>query len=79
MESQIITPVMDRLNHYGQVRALVFGNHTACYVCPSLVCHVLCYSGPTCRTSGGRAVPAQEPMQADFFRHQADIWQAVAG
>ena len=26
-----------------------------------------------------RAVPAQGPMQADFFRHQADIWQAVAG
>ena len=27
-----------------------------------------------------RAVPADEgPMQADFFRHQADIWQAVAG
>ena len=25
-----------------------------------------------------RAVPAQGPMQADFFRHQADIWQAVA-
>ena len=22
-----LTPVMDRLNHYGQVRALVFGNH----------------------------------------------------
>ena len=26
-----------------------------------------------------RAVPAQGPMQADFFRHQADIWQAAAG
>ena len=26
-----------------------------------------------------RAVAAQGPMQADFFRHQADIWQAVAG
>ena len=25
-----------------------------------------------------RAVPAQGPMQADFFRHQAGIWQAVA-
>ena len=24
-----------------------------------------------------RAVPAQGPMQADFFRHQADIWQAA--
>ena len=23
-----------------------------------------------------RAVPAQGPMQADFFRHQAGIWQA---
>ena len=22
-----------------------------------------------------RAVPAEGPMQADFFRHQADIWQ----
>ena len=22
-----LTPVMDRLNHYGRVRALVFGNH----------------------------------------------------
>ena len=26
-----------------------------------------------------RAVPAEGPMQADFFRHQADIWQAAAG
>ena len=25
---------------------------------------------------GARAVPAQGPMQADFFRHQAGIWQA---
>ena len=22
-----------------------------------------------------RAVPAEGPMQADFFRHQANIWQ----
>ena len=21
------------------------------------------------------AVPAEGPMQADFFRHQADVWQ----
>ena len=26
-----------------------------------------------------RAVPAEGPMQADFFRHQADIWQEAAG
>ena len=26
-----------------------------------------------------RAVPAEGPMQADFFRHQADIWRAAAG
>ena len=28
---------------------------------------------------GPRAVPAQGPMQADFFRHEANIWQAAAG
>ena len=26
-----------------------------------------------------RAVPAEGPMQADFFRHQADIWQEAVG
>ena len=26
-----------------------------------------------------RAVPAQGPMQADFFRHQADIWHVAGG
>ena len=26
-----------------------------------------------------RAVPAEGPMQADFFRHQADIWQEEVG
>ena len=41
-----------------------------------------CDSGSACGDAGrqeARAVPAQGPMQADFFRHQADIWQAAAG
>ena len=36
-----------------------------------------CYSTINSRREA-RAVPAEGPMQADFFRHQADIWQEAA-
>ena len=130
-----LTPVMDRLNHYGQVRALVFGNHGE--ASPDVHHFISAAARRLARTTWdrlgarsedeaysyhvqrfrrdigiatarefaryrllrvpfigvpravvrdrhagrreARAVPAQGPMQADFFRHQADIWQAVAG
>ena len=126
---------MDRLNHYGQVRALVFGNHGE--ASPDVHHFISAAARRLARTTWdrlgarsedeaysyhvqrfrrdigiatarecaryrllrvpfigvpravirdrhagrreARAVPAQGPMQADFFRHQADIWQAVAG
>ena len=62
---------------------------TACYACPffwPLFIYLLVCRVPRAvvrdRHAGrreARAVPAQGPMQADFFRHQADIWQAVVG
>ena len=58
----------------GSLRAIV-----SC-VCRSLVCVPRAVVRD--RHAGrreARAVPAEGPMQADFFRHQADIWQEAVG
>ena len=130
-----LTPVLDRLNQHGRVRALVFGNHGEAspdvhhFIAAAARklarstwvrlgarsedeaygCHVQRFRRDVGiavareftryrllrvpligvpravvrdRHAGrreARAVPAEGPMQADFFRHQADIWQEAVG
>jgi len=126
-----LTPVLDRLNQFGKVRGLVFGNHGEASpdVHHFITAAARKRAGDTWSSYGARtedeaysyyvqgfrrdigiavarefaryrllrvpfigvprevvrdrnmgrrevrAVPAEGPMQADFFRHQADIWQ----
>ena len=67
--------VMWALQLRGSLRAIVS------YVCGVPLIGVLC-AVVRDRHAGrreARAVPAEGPMQADFFRHQADIWQEAVG